>query len=80
MTRALDAHPAAKRPTQARGAKPTHYGHATGKQGWRGLVERIADPRQRSEILLVMCRVCRQFQLEGSHALGYCRTCGTVNA
>ena len=68
---------------------PASVKHRIRHYGYRKLTEDEMDDRprvtqhkarERSIIDLVWCSVCRQYQLEGSKALGYCRTCGTVNA
>lgn len=85
MSPALDRHAAAilkpgTRPKRKPGKKPKHYGYSDPKHGWTKPVIRIPNPIQRSVIDLVYCGTCRAYQLEGSKQLGYCRTCGTVNA
>lgn len=56
-----------------------HYGlgeKATVEVRWTGPVERPHCPRPPSIVLLILCAVCREYMLEGSHAAGYCTRCG----
>ena len=68
---------------------PASVKHRIRHYGYRRITEDDLDdrprvtqhcPRQPCVVDLIFCRVCRQYQLEGSKALGYCRTCGSVNA
>ena len=61
---------------RARAADVPLYGLSAVKP-YDGEVVRIANPIQPSVILLTWCSTCRQYMLEGSYVLRFCRSCGT---